>query len=91
MLVEKWRFAPSMIDTIGNQFGPELKDTGMIACVFAANQITKRLNFGFPGNPFVPELPPAIALRLGGSPDDVVLSLGDLALLLEEAKLFSNI
>lgn len=91
MLVEKWRFAPNLIETIRHQHGADLKDTDMIACVFAANQISKKMKFGFGGNPCVEELPPMLAKRLGGSLDEVIASLGDLAPMFEEAKIFSNI
>lgn len=90
MLVEKWRFPPQLVETIGNQFGPDLKDSDMIACVFAANQISKKCKFGFAGNVHVDELPPAIAQRLGGNLEQVTASLGDLTSLLEEAKVFSR-
>ena len=91
MLVEKWRFAPSLVETIRHQYGTDLKDTDMIACVFAANQISKKLEFGFGGNPWVEELPPTIVKRLGGTLDEVIASLGDLAPMFEEARIFSKI
>ena len=91
LLVEKWRFPADLVETIRYQYGPELKDTPMIACVFAANQIAKKLEFGFAGNCFVEELPPAIAERLGGSLDEVITALGDLAPVFEEARVFSRI
>ena len=91
MLVEKWRFAPHLVETIRYQYGPELADSDMIACVFGANQISKKLGFGFAGNLLVEEFPAAVAKRLGGSLDEVVASLGDLNPLFEEAKIFSKI
>jgi putative nucleotidyltransferase with HDIG domain len=91
MLVEKWRFPADLVETIRYQYGPEIKDTPMIACVFAANQISKKLEFGFAGNPYIEQLPPAIAQRLGGTLDELIVSLGDLAPLLEEAKIFSKV
>ncbi|MFZ2217680.1 MAG: HDOD domain-containing protein [Rhodoferax sp.] len=91
MLVEKWRFAPNLIETIRHQHPDDLKDTGMIACVFAANQISKKLKFGFGGNPWVDELPESIQNRLGGNLDDVISSLGDLTAMIEEAQVFSKI
>ena len=91
MLVEKWRFAPNLIETIRHQHPDDLKDTGMIACVFAANQISKKLKFGFGGIPWVDELPKSIQNRLGGSLDDVISSLGDLTAMIEEAQVFSKI
>jgi putative nucleotidyltransferase with HDIG domain len=91
MLAEKWRFAPHLVETIRHQYGPELSDSDMIACVFGANQISKKLNFGFAGNSLVEEFPPAVARRLGGSLDEVIASLGDLNSLFEEAQVFSKI
>jgi putative nucleotidyltransferase with HDIG domain len=91
MLVEKWRFAPHLIETIRHQYGPELADSDMIACVFGANQISKKLKFGFGGNACVEEFPPAVAKRLGGSLDELISSLGDLTSVFEEAKIFAKI
>jgi putative nucleotidyltransferase with HDIG domain len=91
MLVEKWRFAPHLIETIQNQHGSNLKDTDMIACVFAANQISKKLNFGFGGNACIEDLSPAMAKRLGGNLDQVIAGMGDLAGLFQEAQVFSQL
>ena len=91
MLVEKWRFPADLIETIRHQHTPELMDTPMIACVFAANQISKKLAFGFGGNAYIDELPPSIVQRLDGTLDDVILSLGDLSGVFEDARLFSKV
>ncbi|MFZ4478423.1 MAG: HDOD domain-containing protein [Rhodoferax sp.] len=91
MLVEKWRFPSDLVETIRRQHGPDLEDTPMIACVFAANQISKKLQFGFGGNPCIEELPAALASRLGGGLDEIVAGLGDLAPVFEEARMFSRI
>ncbi len=90
LLVARWRFSPQLVETIRHQFGDNLPDTAMIACVFAANQISKKLRFGSAGNPFVSDLPPAMAHRLGGSLDAVITSLGDLAPLLEDSRQFAS-
>jgi len=91
MLVERWRFPPNFVETIAQQYGKDLKDTPMIACVFAANQISKKLHFGAGGNPFVDELPPAMQHRLGGPLDEVIASLGDLQAVFDEAKVFAKL
>lgn len=91
MLVEKWRFAPHLIETIRHQHVGKLKDTDMIACVFGANQISKKLNFGSGGNYCIDEFPAVIQKRLGGSLDEVIVSMGDLNPLFEEAKIFAKI
>lgn len=43
MLVEKWRFPAPLVETIRHQHVDDLLDTEMIACVFTANQISKKL------------------------------------------------
>jgi putative nucleotidyltransferase with HDIG domain len=91
MLVEKWRFAPNLIETIRYQHTSDFRDTDMIACVFAANQISKKLNFGFGGNPCIDEFPASVQKRLGGTLEEVILSLGDLNPLFEEAKIFAKL
>ena len=91
MLVEKWRFAPDLIETILHQYDVEAKDTAAIACVFTANQISKKLGFGFGGNPCVHELPKSVAQRMGGSLDVIINSLGNLDAAFEQAKVFATI
>ena len=91
MLVEKWRFAPHLIETIRHQHPSNFKDTDMIACVFGANQISKKLKFGFGGNPCIDEFPAFVQKRLGGTLDEVIGSMGDLNPLFEEAKVFAKV
>lgn len=91
MLAEKWRFAPHLIETIRHQRVDNLKDTDMIACVFAASQISKKMQFGFAGDYSIEELPPTIQKRLGGNLDQVIASMGDLNTLFEEAKVFAKL
>jgi HD-like signal output (HDOD) protein len=90
-LVENWRFAPHLVEAIRNQYGPETTDSDMVACVFGANQIAKKLHFGEAGNALVEEFPATVAKRLGGTLDEVIVGLGDLNPLFEEAKIFSKI
>jgi putative nucleotidyltransferase with HDIG domain len=91
MLVEKWRFAPHLIETIRYQHISNLRDTDMIACVFGANQICKKLSFGFAGNYCIDEFPGTVQKRLGGALGDVIAALGDLTPLFEEAKIFAKV
>jgi putative nucleotidyltransferase with HDIG domain len=90
LLVEKWRFAPVLVETIRSQHGPQAQDTDLVACVFGANQISKKLRFGSGGNGLVEALPPQVARRLGGGLDEVIASLGDLDTVFEEAKVFAR-
>jgi len=91
MLLEKWRFAPELVETTRYQLARDLRDTEMIACVFAANQISKKLRFGFGGNPFYDELPETVQRRLGATLDELISSLGDLNPIFEESKVFAKL
>lgn len=91
MLAQKWRFADNLVETIEHQHQPERSDTDMMACVCAANQISKQLGFDFGGHVGVEELAETVRLRLGGTLDQVRAALGDLSELVEEAKLFTKI
>ena len=51
MLVEKWRFAPSLIETIAHQYDTQSLDTDLFSCVYTANQISKKLGFGLRETP----------------------------------------
>jgi putative nucleotidyltransferase with HDIG domain len=91
MLVEKWRFAPELISTIAHQYDTEQLDTGLFACVFAANQISKQLGFGFGGNPRIHQLPEQVMRRVGGTLDEVIASSDDWNAVFEDAKLFAKL
>lgn len=91
MLVQKWRFPVELVDTIRYQHEPELNDTPMTACVFAASQICKKVKFGYAGESCVQALPPVVAQRLRGNLDEVMARLGDLTAVFEEAKSFSKV
>jgi putative nucleotidyltransferase with HDIG domain len=91
MLVEKWRFPQELIETIRNQYHPYLNPTQLTACVFAANKISKRLELDDDEVPPVEELPTDIADLLGGDLNDVVVALGDLSSVLEEARSYAGI
>ncbi|GAB4213004.1 MAG: hypothetical protein Fur007_06340 [Rhodoferax sp.] len=91
MLAEKWRFAAELVQTLRHQHRPEQWDTAMTACVFAANQIAKRLGHDYGAYCQVLPLPDAVAARLGGGLEAVQASLGDTRALLAESTLFAHL
>jgi putative nucleotidyltransferase with HDIG domain len=100
MLLEKWRFSWRLVDAIKSMHaytdGEGDRDTPMLACVFTANQISKKLELGHAGNVIVEPLTPAMQARftrakLGGNLDEVIAALGDLTPLIDEAKLFARL
>ncbi len=91
MLVEKWHFAPRLVAAIRCQNGDQQLDNDMVACVFAANQISKKLSIGFGGNRFVEPFSAAVVQRLGGTLEEVIASLGDVTELMEDSKIFARV
>ncbi len=91
MLAEKWRFAPHLVEAIRDQYGEHRHDSDTIACVFAANQISKKLEFGFGGNVHIDAFPAAVQKRLGYDLDGLIAQLGDLQPLFEEAQVFAKL
>ncbi len=90
MLVEKWRFAPELVHAIAHQYDTQSVNSGLFACVFAANQISKQLGFGYGGNPSVYEFPPQIEKIMGATLAQLIATTADLNASFEEAKLFAN-
>ncbi len=90
ILAEKWQFPKSLADSIRFHHDSEGVDSAMSACIFAANQMGKRLDTGL-DNSSAEELPPSVAARCGGSLDELTLSLGDLSKVVQEARLFSQV
>jgi len=91
MLAKRWQFAANLVDVIGQQHESGTSDSGLFACVFAANQISKRLNYGDGGNNCIYALPSAAAGTLGGTLEEVIESFDNLDTALEEARLFANL
>lgn len=91
MLIEKWQFPHQLAEAIRYQHGPELQDTGLSACVFAANQISKKLQIGFAGNTCIEDFPTIVSRRFGASLDEVTASLGDLGSMFKDTQLVSEL
>jgi len=91
MLAQKWRFANDLVETIAHQHQPEQADTDMMACVCAANLVSKALGFDFGGHQGVEELAPSVSARLGGTLEEVKERIGDLTALVSEAQLITSI
>lgn len=91
MLLERWRMSPTLVEAVRHQFGPVVPDNGTIACVYAANQISKKLALGDGGNAHVSELPDVVVARLGGTLDELIARLDGLEQIESEARLFATL
>jgi hypothetical protein len=90
MLVEKWQFPAELVDCVRHHHDEQAGDSTMGACLFVADQISKRLLPGGMEYP-LPPLPPAIAERFGDSYEAIIGGLGDISGLAEEARFFAQV
>ncbi|MCK9605531.1 MAG: HDOD domain-containing protein [Methylomonas sp.] len=87
LLAEHWGLANELVEAIDHHHSEHLH-TQLGDCLFAANQISKKLGFGFAGNPVVDELPPDTAHVFGMNLEDLIIDLGDLSTIKNEALAF---
>lgn len=91
ILAEKWELDPVLIDAIEcHHNNNEKNNTILKDCIFTANQISKKLQFGYAGNPIIEENLSEILPRFGVTLDDLISSLGDLSSIKSEALSFIN-
>lgn len=87
LLAEKWELDEALISAIDHHHDTN-NDNILKDCVFAANQISKKMQFGFAGNPIIEPLPDHMISRFGFDLDELILSLGDLSTVRSEAQTF---
>lgn len=90
MLAERWELSDLLIDAIADHHNLEPSDNALRDCVFAANQISKRMQFGDGGNPLIEDFPAAIVTRFGLNLSALCDALGDLESVKTEAQSFIN-
>ncbi|HEU0187195.1 MAG TPA: HDOD domain-containing protein [Gallionellaceae bacterium] len=90
MLVEKWQFQKSLSDTIRHLHDGQLTNSAMQNCLYVADQISKHQVSGRTDNIETILLPDNIMGRFGGDLNDILVQLGDLSKVLDEARVFSQ-
>jgi putative nucleotidyltransferase with HDIG domain len=88
ILAERWELSELLIDAIAEHHNLEPSDNVLRDCVFAANQISKLLQFGDGGNPLIEDFPDAIVNRFGLNLNSLTEVLGDLESVKTEAQSF---
>ncbi|WP_432742640.1 HDOD domain-containing protein [Methylobacter sp. G7] len=91
MLAEKWELSDELIDAIAHHHNLDPSQNVLRDCVFAANQISKQMQFGDGGNPLTEDFPEAISTRFGLSLSAMCEALGDLAAVKTEAQSFIHV
>lgn len=87
LLAQHWGLSDDLIEAI-NHHHSEYLHTPLSDCLFAANQISKKLAFGFAGNPIVEAFSPGTLKCFGMDMDELIIDLGDLNVIKTEALAF---
>lgn len=94
MLASKWQLPDILINSIGEHHQPSqqaAEESTMRDCVVAANLLTKKIGFGFSGNPLIPDLPEIVADRFDADLDTLAIQLGDINPQLEKTRAIAAI
>lgn len=91
ILAEKWDLSAPLIDAIAHHHELDHSPNVLRDCVFAANQISKQMQFGDGGNPLIEEFPESIVTRFGLTFSAMCDSLGNLDSIKTEAQSFINL
>ncbi|MFW5443127.1 MAG: HDOD domain-containing protein [Methylococcaceae bacterium] len=89
LLVEKWELDQSLISAIDHHHNDQ-HDNILKDCVFVANQISKKMQFGFAGNLIIEDFSNNIIARFGLPLDGLINDLGDLSSIKSDALLLLN-
>jgi HD-like signal output (HDOD) protein len=84
LLAQHWGLADELIQTIDHHHSQQPRSQ-LSDCLFAANQISKKMGFGFAGNPVIDEFSVETLTCFGMGMDELMLELGDLAVIRAEA------
>lgn len=87
LLAEHWAFEHELVDAINHHHSLDVCSP-LADCLFAANQISKQLQFGFAGNPLIEEFPEKVVARFGMNLPELIESMGDLSKVKTEALSF---
>jgi putative nucleotidyltransferase with HDIG domain len=90
LLAEKWQFDLALIEAIDHHHDYFDNDNILKDCVFVANQISKKMQFGFAGDPVIEKFSDKIKARFELSLDDLINTIPDLAAVESEAIAFIN-
>ncbi len=90
-LAERWQFPPHLVEIIRMHHDEEHAPDAMMDCLRVANQISRMREFGDAGNPWRGDEACAAPARFGEDLEQVVLSLGDLQKIVDDAVAFAQV
>lgn len=90
MLVDKWQFPIGMSTLIREHHSPSAIHTGVAACLFVANQLSKHLGYSSSEIANIEEFPAELSAQFGADLIEVLARLGDVSALLNEAQAYAQ-
>ncbi len=87
LFTKTWGFDEALIDAIAHHHETKMHSV-LKDCVSTANQISKKMQFGFSGNPIIEESPDQIIARFELTLEDLINTLGDLSAVKTDALSF---
>ena len=91
ILAEKWELPDSVCDAIAHHHDLDLSQNILRDCVFAANQVSKQMQFGDGGNPLIETFSESVVNRFGLTLSAMCDTLENLESVKTEAKSFINL
>lgn len=91
LLAKKWQFAEPLVLCIRDHHHEDAEPSAMLDCLRMADMICRKLAFGDAGNPWREEALARMPVRFGTDIDAVVVSLGNLDKIVEDAQSFAQI
>ncbi|QJB58254.1 HDOD domain-containing protein [Pseudodesulfovibrio sp. zrk46] len=89
LLAEKWNLPPDLFDAISRHHTPQKGEASqLVDCVFAADQISKKLAFGAAGDYHINALPESIQKRFSLDLDGLIKEMPTLDEEVEHARIF---
>jgi putative nucleotidyltransferase with HDIG domain len=91
LLAKRWAFPDYLVDCIRDHHNPEAEPSAMMDCLRVADQLVRYRDIGDSGNPWRETEAPAAPQRFGDDMEAIVVKLGSLDKIVEDAMLFAQV
>ncbi|OHC71753.1 MAG: phosphohydrolase [Rhodocyclales bacterium RIFCSPLOWO2_02_FULL_63_24] len=91
MLAKRWAFPDHLVDCIRDHHSPSAEPSAMMDCLRVADQVVRFRDIGDSGNPWRESEAPAAPQRFGDDMEAIVMKLGSLDKLVEDAMAFAQV
>jgi putative nucleotidyltransferase with HDIG domain len=91
LLAKRWAFPDHLVDCIRDHHNPEAEPSAMMDCLRVADQVVRYRDIGDSGNPWRETEAPAAPQRFGDDMEAIVIKLGSLEKIVEDAMLFAQV